>query len=120
MGQVASATAVLRGQDLAWTQLFGGLAHVTCQVTTAAGHRYVVKFLTQEMEDFGLMIPIGDLIANTVAAGESGIAARVLAALPGGPASALECIHGVTPDTPALARPEPLPRIGRAIGALHT
>lgn len=36
MDLVASGTAVLRGQDLAWTQLFGGLAHVTCQVATAA------------------------------------------------------------------------------------
>ena len=120
MDQVTSGTAVLRGQDLAWTQLFGGLAHVTCQVATAAGDRYVVKFLTQEMDDFGLMIPIGDLIANTVAAGESGIGARVLEALPDVPAIVLEFIDGVTLDTPDLARPEYIPRIGRAIRDLHT
>ena len=120
MDQVASATAVLRGQDLAWTQLFGGLAHVTCQVATASGGRYVVKFLTQEMDDFGLMIPIGDLIANTVAAGESGVGARVLEALPDVPAIVLEFIDGVTLDTPDLARPEYIPRIGRAIRDLHT
>jgi thiamine kinase-like enzyme len=120
MDQVASATGVLRGQDLAWTQLFGGLAHVTCQVATAAGDRYVVKFLTQEMDDFGLMIPIGDLIANTVAAGESGVGARVLEALPDVPAIVLEFINGITLDTPDLAHPEYIPRIGRAIRDLHT
>jgi thiamine kinase-like enzyme len=120
MHQVASAAAMLRGQDLTWTQLFGGLAHVTYQVATAAGDRYVVKFLTQEMDDFGLMIPIGDLIANTIAAGESGVGARVLAALPGVPAIVLEFIDGVTLDPPDLARPEYIPRIGRAIRDLHT
>lgn len=120
MREVASAAAVLRGEDLAWTQLFGGLAHVTYQVATASGDRYVVKFLTQEMDDFGLMIPIGDLIANTVAAGESGIGARVLEALPGIPAIVLEFINGVTLDTADLARPEYIPRIGRAIRDLHT
>jgi thiamine kinase-like enzyme len=120
MHQVASAAAVLRGQELSWTQLFGGLAHITYRVTTAAGERYVVKFLTQEMDDFGLMIPIGDLIANTIAAGESGVGARVLEALPGVPAIVLEFINGVTLDTPDLARPEYIPRIGRAIRDLHT
>jgi thiamine kinase-like enzyme len=120
MREVASAAAVLRGEDLAWTQLFGGLAHVTYQVATASGDRYVVKFLTQEMDDFGLMIPIGDLIANTVAAGESGIGARVLEALPGVPAIVLEFINGVTLDPADLARPEYIPRIGRAIRDLHT
>lgn len=120
MREVASAAAVLRGEDLAWTQLFGGLAHVTYQVATASGDRYVVKFLTQEMDDFGLMIPIGDLIANTVAAGESGIGARVLEALPDIPAIVLEFINGVTLDTADLARPEYIPRIGRAIRDLHT
>ena len=80
----------------------------------------MVKFLTQEMDDFGLMIPIGDLIANTVAAGESGVGARVLEALPDVPAIVLEFIEGVTLDTPDLARPEYIPRIGRAIRDLHT
>ena len=59
----------------------------------------MVKFLTQEMDDFGLMIPIGDLIANTVAAGESGVGARVLQALPEVPAIVLEFIDGRSPST---------------------
>ncbi len=72
MEQVGAAAEVLRGRRLDWRQLFGGLAHVTYAVSTEAGDHYVVKFLTQEMDDFGLMIPIDDLIANTAAAGESG------------------------------------------------
>jgi thiamine kinase-like enzyme len=79
----------------------------------------VVKFLTQEMDDFGLMIPIGDLIANTVAAGESGVGARVVQSLPDIPALVLEYIDGRTLDTPDLARPDYIPRIGRAIRDLH-
>ena len=95
---------MLRGQRPAWHQLFGGLAHVTYPVATDAGARYVVKFLTQEMDDFGLMIPIDDLIANTVAAGESGVGARVVQALPDVPAIVLEYIDG---RHPRHARPGP-------------
>lgn len=120
MAMVADGADVLRGQDLAWTRLFGGLAHVTYAVATTAGDRYVVKFLTQEMDDFGLMIPMGDLIANTVAAGQSGIGAEVLQALPEVPAIVLEYIDGRTLDTADLARPEYIPRIGQAIRELHS
>ncbi len=119
MGQVARQAQVLRGRPLEWIQLFGGLAHVTYAVRTDAGERYVVKFLTREMDDFGLMIPIGDLIGNTVAAGESGVGARVLQALPEIPAIVLEYIAGRTLDTPDLSRPDYIPRIGRAIRELH-
>ena len=103
MEQVAVAADVLRGHQLEWRQLFGGLAHVTYAVGTDAGERYVVKFLTQEMDDFGLMIPIEDLIANTTAAGESGVGAGVVQALPEIPALVLEFIDGRTLDTPDLA-----------------
>ncbi len=119
MEQIATAAGVLRGHRLEWRQLFGGLAHVTYAVSTEAGSRYVVKFLTQEMDDFGLMIPIPDLIANTVAAGESGVGARVIQAQPDLPALVLEYIDGRTLDTPDLARPDYIPRIGRAIRNLH-
>jgi thiamine kinase-like enzyme len=120
MVRVADGADVLRGRELDWTQLFGGLAHVTYAAATAAGDRYVVKFLTQEMDDFGLMIPIGHLIANTVAAGRSGIGARVLQAMPEIPAIVLEYIDGRTLDTADLARPDYIPRIGHAIRELHT
>lgn len=120
MEQIAGAAAVLRGHQLTWRQLFGGLAHVTYAVSTETGNRYVVKFLTQEMDDFGLMIPIGDLIGNTAAAGESGVGARVVQALPELPALVLEYIDGRTLDTPDLAEAGYIPRIGRAIRDLHT
>ena len=120
MEQIAAKADVLRGQRLEWHQLFGGLAHVTYAVSTDAGSRYVVKFLTQEMDDFGLMIPIPDLIANTIAAGESGVGARVVQALPDLPALVLEYIDGRTLDTPDLARADYIPRIGRAIRDLHS
>jgi len=119
MEQVAAAADVLRGRRLEWRQLHGGLAHVTYAVTAEPGDRYVVKFLTQEMDDFGLMVPIEVLIANTEAAGESGVGARVLQALPQIPSIVLEYIDGRTLDTPDLARPDYIPRIGRAIAALH-
>jgi thiamine kinase-like enzyme len=120
MEQVAASADVLRGHRLQWRQLFGGLAHITYAVTTDSGDQYVVKFLTQEMDDFGLMIPIGDLIANTVAAGESGVGARVLQALPEIPSIVLEYIDGRTLETPDLARPDYIPRLGRAVRDLHT
>jgi thiamine kinase-like enzyme len=119
MEQVAAAAGVLRGRRLEWRQLHGGLAHVTYAVTAEPGDRYVVKFLTQEMDDFGLMIPIDVLIANTAAAGESGVGARVVQALPQIPSVVLEYIDGRTLDTPDLARPGYIPRIGRAIASLH-
>ncbi|HEY2269571.1 MAG TPA: phosphotransferase [Streptosporangiaceae bacterium] len=119
MDQVAAAAGVLRGRRLEWRQLHGGLAHVTYAVTAEPGDRYVVKFLTQEMDDFGLMIPIEVLIANTAAAGESGVGARVVQALPEIPSVVLEYIDGRTLDTPDLAQPGYIPRIGRAIAGLH-
>src|ERR1700730_10142147 len=123
MAQVAATADVLRGHHLQWQQLHGGLAHVTYAVTAETGNetgnRYVVKFLTQEMDDFGLMIPIDELIANTVAAGESRVGARVLQALPEIPSIVLEYIDGRTLDTPDLARPDYIPRIARALADLH-
>lgn len=117
--QVSAAASVLHGRRLDWRQLHGGLAHVTYAVTIDRTDRYVVKFLTQEMDDFGLMIPIDELIANTVAAGESGVGARVIQALPDIPSIVLEYIDGRTLDTPDLAHPDYIPRIARALADLH-
>src|ERR1700733_3252220 len=119
MAQVAATADVLRGRHLHWQQLHGGLAHVTYAVTADDTHKYVVKLLTQEMDDFGLMIPIDELIANTTAAGQSGVGARVLQALPEIPSIVLEYIDGRTLDTPDLADPGYIPRIARALAELH-
>jgi thiamine kinase-like enzyme len=120
MEHVAATVDVLRGQRLRWHRLHGGLAHVTFAVGTESGDRYVVKFLTQEMDDFGLMIPIPWLIANTTAAGESGVGARVIQTVAEIPAIVLEYIDGRTLDTPDLAESGYIPRIGRAVRDLHT
>jgi thiamine kinase-like enzyme len=119
MVELAERVPFLRDRELRWQQLFGGLAHVTYAVTADHGDRWVVKFLTQEMDDFGLMIPIPDLIANTVAAGESGVGAKVRHSLPDMPAIVLEYIDGKTLTTPELSEAEYIPRIGRAIRELH-
>lgn len=119
MAVVAARVPFLAGRDITWRQLFGGLAHVT-YVAETADSRCVVKFLTQEMDDFGLMIPIGHLITNTEAAGVSGVGAKVLYAMPDVPAIVLEYIDGKTLTTAELSEPQTIPRIGRAIRELHT
>ena len=122
MEQLAGQAEVLRGRRLEWSQLFGGLAHVTYAVTTSIRcDRYVVKFLTQEMDDFGLMIPIDDLIANTVAAGRVRRRRPGAPGAPGGPVD-----HPGVHRRPDAGHPRPvpapdyIPRIGRAIRDLHT
>jgi thiamine kinase-like enzyme len=120
MAIVGEQVPFLTGHELSWTQLFGGLAHVTYAVATDKGQRYVVKFLTQEMDDFGLMIPIGELISNTMAAGESGVGAKVLYSMPDVPSVVLEYIDGKTLSTEELSQPAYIPRIGEAVRKLHT
>lgn len=120
MAEVVERAPCMAGRQLDWTQLFGGLAHVTYAVRTDRDERYVVKFLTQEMDDFGLMIPIDDLIANTVAAGDSGVGAKVVQSFPDIPSIILEFIDGKTLSTPDLSDAGYIPRIGRAVRELHT
>jgi thiamine kinase-like enzyme len=103
---------------IAVEQLGGGLANLNYLVRVD-GDAFVVKVLTQSMDDFGLMIPIGHLIANTVAAGEVGVGARVVRALPEVPAVVLEYIDGETLTTAKLSEPAYIPRIGEAIRRLH-
>ncbi len=103
---------------LAVEQLGGGLANLNYLVRVD-GDPFVVKIITQSMDDFGLMIPIGHLIANTVAAGEAGVGARVVRALPEVPALVLEYIDGETLTTARLSEPAYIPRIGEAIRRLH-
>jgi thiamine kinase-like enzyme len=119
MNRLTAAEPLLQGDSVEWQQLHGGLAHITYLVTVA-GRRHVVKFLTQEMDEFGLMISIPNLIHNTIAAGESGVGARTLASHPDLPAIVLEFIDGKTLSTPELAEASYIPRLGRAIHRLHT
>jgi len=98
--------------------LVGGLANRS-YVVQAGDRRCVIKLLTEEMDDFGLMIKIPDLIHNTVAAAQSGVAAGVLAAFPDLSAVVLEFIDGRTLEVADLSAPDYIPRLGRAIRALH-
>jgi len=119
MQELEASLPILQGREVEWTRLFGGLAHVTYAVRTDAGERCVIKFLTQEMDDFGLMIPIPALIANTVAAGDSGVGAKVLYSLPEMPSLVLEYIDGITMSTAQLSELAYIPRLGRAVRELH-
>ena len=84
--------------------LVGGLANRS-YVVQSAERRCVVKLLTEEMDEFGLMIEIPHLIHNTVAAAKSGTAAKVLASFPDLSAVVLEFIDGRTLDNNDLAAP---------------
>lgn len=119
MGRLCEIVPFLHGREMTWEQIFGGLAHLTYAVTVDDGKRYAVKFLTQEMDDFGLMIPMAGLVANTIAAGESGVGARVEYSVPEIPAIVLEFIDGKTLNTAELSDASYIPRIGRAIRELH-
>ena len=117
--QVVAGTDVLCGRALEFQQLFGGLAHQTYRVLSDDGSKFVVKLLTAEYDDFGLMIPLEDILRNTEAAGRSGVGAKVLASFADVPALVLEHIEGRTLDTEDLADPGYIPRIGAAIRELH-
>jgi thiamine kinase-like enzyme len=119
MQYLGEVEPLLRGKDLEWQQLHGGLAHVT-YVVSVDGRRVVVKFLTQEMDQFGLMVPMQHLIHNTTCAGECGVGARVLRTYPDLPAIVLEFIDGKTLCTADLSDPGYIPRLARAARKLHT
>jgi thiamine kinase-like enzyme len=99
--------------------LTGGLANLN-YVVRVDGEPFVVKLITQSMDDFGLMIPIRHLLANTVAAGRVGVGARAIRTLPEIPAVVLEHIDGKTLSTEDLAEGDYIPRIAQAIRRLHT
>jgi thiamine kinase-like enzyme len=119
MQHLCEADPLLQGSTVDWQQLHGGLAHVTYAVSVD-GRRVVVKFLTQEMDQFGLMVPLEHLIRNTISAGECGVGARVLSTHPDLPAIVLEFIDGTTLSPTNLAEQEYVPRLARAVHTLHT
>jgi thiamine kinase-like enzyme len=99
--------------------LTGGLANLN-YVVRVDDEPFVVKLLTQSMDDFGLMIPIGNLLDNTVAAGRVGVGARPVRVVPQAPAIVLEYIDGKTLATEDLRDGHYIPRIAQAIRRLHT
>jgi len=107
-----------RGREISLDMLHGGLANRSYSVRVD-DERYVIKALTQAMGDFNLMIPLADVCRNTVAAGRSGVGAKVVHAFPEMPALVLEWIDGITLQTADLAAEANIPRLGRAIAQLH-
>jgi thiamine kinase-like enzyme len=107
------------GCAIAVEVLTGGLANLN-YVVRVDGEPFVVKLITQSMDDFGLMIPIRHLLDNTVAAGRSGVGARAIHVLAEIPAVVLEHIDGKTLSTEDLSDGDYIPRIAHAIRRLHT
>jgi thiamine kinase-like enzyme len=116
--QIIDRVPEWRGKDVVHKMLHGGLANRS-YMATVDGQRFVIKALTQAMGDFNLMIPVGDVCRNTIAAGMSGVGARVIHEFPDIPALVLEFIEGDTLTPASLARDEFIPRLGRAVARLH-
>jgi len=100
-------------------RLAGGLAHES-YLAYVDGERYVVKFLCDGFVKHGLMLPHDQLIHNTRAAGEAGIGARVVHAIPEESIMVLEFIEGRTLEMADLANPYYIPRIASGLRQLHT
>ncbi len=100
-------------------RLRGGLAHES-YVAHVADERYVVKFLYDGFVKYGLMLPHDQLIHNTRAAGEAGVGARLVRAIPEASIMVLEFIEGRTLEIADLADPYYIPRIARGLRRLHT
>jgi len=100
-------------------RLGGGLAHES-YVAHVIDDRYVVKFLSDGFVKYGLMLPHDRLILNTQAAGEAGVGARVVRAMPEVSIMVLEFIEGRTLEMADLADPYYIPRIALGLRQLHT
>jgi thiamine kinase-like enzyme len=100
-------------------RLGGGLAHES-YVAHVADERYVVKFLYDGFVKYGLMLPHDQLIHNTRAAGEAGVGARLVRAIPEASIMVLEFIEGRTLGMADLADPYYIPRIAQGLRRLHT
>lgn len=108
-----------QGKDWQITVLKGGLANRN-YVATIDGERFVIKAITQAMDDFSLMIPVPHLLANSVMAGETGVGPKVFHVFPDLPASVMEFVNGKTLQTANLSEAAYIPRLGETIAELHT
>jgi hypothetical protein len=106
-----------RGRDLSWEPLRGGFLHQS-YVVRVDGVPFVVKLLNPELDGV-IIVPIEQVIANTMKAGETGIGARVVASFPDLPALVLEFIAGETLHVEALQRPEVIQEVARTARRLH-
>lgn len=112
---VLEAVPELRGERTV-EPLAGGLTNTNYKVTTPAG-RYVVRLSGR---DTGLLaIDRGNEVHNTIAAAETGVAPRVVAALPEHDALVLEFLDGEVMDAATLRRGDRLAAIASACRRLH-
>ena len=119
MTAVVCRAPLLAGHAVEWRQLLGGLTHITYLLYTEAGDKYVVKFLSREMEELRLAIPSESVVQNTQFAGESGVGARVLFSLPDLPAIVIEFLDGKTLSASEVRQPAYIIRIAHAVRRLH-
>jgi thiamine kinase-like enzyme len=106
-----------RGRDVSLEPLPGGFLHRSF-IVRVDGEPHVVKLLNPELDDL-IIVPIDQVISNTVEAGRIGVGARVLAAFPDIPALVLEFIDGETLDVSALQRPGIIQEVARTARRLH-
>lgn len=106
------------GAEVELEVLRGGFAHHSW-IVTVDGEPYVLKILNRELEEFDIIIPLEQVIANTRAAGESGVGAYLAHALPEIPAIAIEFIDGYTVRLEQMRDPELQRRLAAQLRALH-
>jgi thiamine kinase-like enzyme len=98
--------------------LRGGLAHHSW-IVTVDGERYVLKILNRELEEFDIIIPLQQVIANTTLAGRTGVGAHVAHALHDVPAIVIEFIDGRTLVPEDMRKPEIQQRLTAQLRSLH-
>lgn len=107
-----------RGATITFDVLPGGTSNVNYLARVDSGC-FVIKVLTEAMDDLGLRVPIAHVLTNTEAAGRTGLGAQIVRSFPEFSALVLECIAGRTLTIPEVGARENIPRIGRAVRAFH-
>jgi thiamine kinase-like enzyme len=107
-----------QGRSVTFEILPGGTSNVN-YIVNVDGEQFVIKLLTEAMDDLGLRIPVRHVLANTEAAGRTGLGAHIVRTFPDLSALVFEKIVGRTLNVADMSTPENIPRIGRAVRALH-
>jgi thiamine kinase-like enzyme len=108
---------VLQGRQRTVSELGGGLTNNNYRVQTDEGGDYVVR--VSEASTGLLAIDRENERVNTRAAGEAGVGARVIEAVPDAGVLVVEFLNGRTLDIGDVRNPEMLPRIAEAVRRLH-
>ncbi|HEY6378709.1 MAG TPA: choline kinase family protein [Candidatus Dormibacteraeota bacterium] len=106
------------GSAIAFEVLPGGTSNVN-YLARVDGQCFVIKVLTEQMDDLGLRVPISHVLTNTEAAGRTGLGPQTVRSFPEMSALVLECIGGRTLTIPEVGAASNIPRIGRAVRTFH-